>query len=652
MADQKQNQEKKTLTDIAAVEAVIDKYLDENIVPIFDRKAAELEKKQKDESYKIHKAWADTGLPNSALYAAGDLSKHGKQQSLGFDWVIDETRKELNNPKYRKIREDMTNLYEAYAKAIVSYTGEEKYNVLCKKYDKEIVREKFEDMFLNKMEALLVKRKMPKSDMEYVLQTVKDNSLFGYATSLLSPKQSEKDENIANKAYESYDASLSTKVTGHGISLLLDTAMLGGRNPLTFAKVDGGIRLLCAGVKAVYRSFNEEKTTIGKIDKDIYGVENSKAAINKEKLSADSVAAQKNFNLELNNNVRLKYSPSAAKSMQRNLESNSSPQKILTAIYQSGIKVQSMDIPAHIKEKDVKENYRLACYFAANLVEMRRTNTKSVKFGDTTLTQQQVAQRARDYAYYANEQIEMAKAKELEEQSKNEIADFVTDPDGEVRMVTYARDSKRGQELAAANNPQAMVNEQMQNGFGGWQSMLGWGGGEFLSSTKNLNEIISSLPDMLVGMFTGRNKHLKLSECFFPIAAIMGAMFFKNPLLKLLMLFAGFMMITQKANKKIEEGNAMESSRTYKRVADEPLNPRIKNPVMKGNTLVASIDDRPYVITVSDQAVDAYYKGYVPINALSNKVLEVFDRQEGELQSAYSQNVANTEEQQRTRGIK
>ena len=73
---------------------------------------------------------------------------------------------------------------------------------------------------------------------------------------------------------------------------------------------------------------------------------------------------------------------------------------------------------------------------------------------------------------------------------------------------------------------------------------------------------------------------------------------------------------------------------------------------MKGNTLVASIDDRPYVITVSDQAVDAYYKGYVPINALSNKVLEVFDRQEGELQSAYSQNVANTEEQQRTRGIK
>ncbi|MGM9778497.1 MAG: hypothetical protein ACI3ZD_09220 [Prevotella sp.] len=656
MAEQKQNKETKSLSSIAAVEAVLDKYLDEYVAPIFNKKAAELEKKQNKEYDEIQKKWSRYPQIADPMASIRDMKKNGKWQSKGFDWVIEETGKELNSPKNKKIMEDLGNIQKAYARALCEYMGKKKYEELCKKYGTKFIEAKVNQIYRDKMEELMVKHKVPKSAIEHILKTTIDNSFLGLFVKPSLPEQSDTDKKIADKAYEAYDASWLTKATGHGASILLDTALMGGRNPFSFIKWDTGLRVLGYAGGEFINSSNKEIPAIEVLDKDIYGKENSKDDIKKASSAADSVNEQKIINLGLSNKVKQKYSPSAAKLMQKNIESFNDPDRIFGIIKELGIKVQKRDIPAHIKEKDVKENYRLACYFAANLVEMKRTNTKSIKFGDTTLTEKQVAQRARDYAYYANEQLEMAKkmerAKELEEQSKNEISEFVTDPDGEVRMVTYSRDSKRGQELAAAENSQSMVQEQMQNGFGGWSSLLGWGGGELPNSLKNFSEVFSTLPDMIVGMFTGKNKHLKLSECFFPLAAIMGGLLFKNPLIRILLLLTGSMMLFQKAkqNMGLEEGQSV--SRTYKKIPDEPLNSRIKDPVMKGNTLVASIDDRPYVITVSDQAVDAYYKGYIPINALSNKVLEVFDRQEGELQSAYSQNVANTEEQQRTRGIK
>lgn len=652
MAEQEQNKETKSLSPIAAVEAVYEKYLDEYVAPIFNKKVAELEKKQNKEYDDFHKKWSRYPQIADPMAPMRDMKINGEWQSKGFDWVIEETEKELNSPKNKKIMEDLGNIQEAYAGALCEYMGKKKYEELCKKYGTKFIEAKVNQIYRDKMEALMVKHKVPKSAIEHILKTTIDNSSLGFFVKLSLSEQSDNDTKIEEKAYEAYDASWLTKATGHGASILLDTALMGGRNPFSFIKWDTGLRVLGYGGGEVINSLNKEITAIEVLDKDIYGKENSKADIKKARSAADCVNEQKLINLGLNNKVKQKYSPSAAKAMQKNIESFNEPDRIFGIINELGVKVQKRDIPAHIKEKDVKENYRLACYFAANLVEMKRTNTKSIKFGDTTLTQEQVAQRARDYAYYAREQARVEYARKLEEQRKDEIDDLVVDADGEVRLNSYSRDSKRGQELAGVKNPQEMVNEQMQNGYGGWQSILGWGGGEFPSSMKNLSEVISSLPDMIVGMFTGRNKHLKLSECFFPIAAIMGAMFFKNPILKLLMFIAGFMMIAQKASKKIDDENAQSAARTYKRISEEPLNPRIKNPVMKGNTLVASIDDRPYVITVSSEAVDAYYKGYVPINALSNKVLEVFDRQEGELQNAYSQNVANTEEQQRTRGIK
>ena len=670
MADKKK-QEKKDFTGIASMEAMLEKYIDNNISSIFEKNAKELEKNKKAEYNELSKKYLS--IPLNATSTASMqghnaqiqkiINETGKWQNKGFDWVIEKTVEDLTNKKNADKGEDINNIVNGLRTAIVENIGEKKYKELCKKYKVDIAEAKFQMILSDKMEAYMIKRNMPKSDIDYIIRKLLNDTIAGSIVQGAAPRKTEADINIDEKARKQYNASLITKGTATALSYGLDGITLGQGNVIKAIGIGVGADI---GLKAVgttanwgYNKFWGHTQESYDLDKDIYGASTSKEDINKAKKSAKSTEIQKIANLSLNNKIRQKYSPSEATAISKNYERAGDPDLILKAIKEAGIKVSSRAIPQHMKDKDLKENYRLACYFMGQLTEMKMSGAKTIKVGDTTLTEAQVAQRAHDYAYQAQEQVKEIKARELEEKRKNEIDDLVVDENGDVRLVSYARDSKKGQELAAAEASQSqqqqnqqMVNDQMNNGFGGWASMLGWGGGELPTTPQNMSQVISAIPDLLVGMFTGKNKHLKLSECFFPIAAIMGAMFFKNPIIKLLLFLAGGMMLFQKAKNNMNEENKQNEYRSYKRIPDEPLNPRIKNPVMKGNTLVANIDDCPYVITVSDQAVDAYHKGYIPINALSNKVLEVFDRQQGQIQSDFNQNVTRDEEQQRTRGIK
>jgi hypothetical protein len=112
-------------------------------------------------------------------------------------------------------------------------------------------------------------------------------------------------------------------------------------------------------------------------------------------------------------------------------------------------------------------------------------------------------------------------------------------------------------------------------------------------------------------------------------------MFVKNPLLKMLLVgFGGANLLNKAGHEALEnrDGVKPQPIRQYREYADEPLDLRISNPVMKGNTLVATIDNTPSVITISDAAVDAYYQGKLPLNTLANAVLRKYDEQQQTLQ--------------------
>jgi hypothetical protein len=191
------------------------------------------------------------------------------------------------------------------------------------------------------------------------------------------------------------------------------------------------------------------------------------------------------------------------------------------------------------------------------------------------------------------------------------------------------------------------------SGWGGMFDTLGLNG--FSDVGKNLGYVLAMLPDMLVGMFTGKSRNLKFGDNMMPIAAIFAGMFVKNPLLKMLLVGLGGANLLNKAgHEALENRDGVKSQpvRQYRKYDDEVLDLRIFQPVMKGNTLVATIDNVPSVITLNEDAVDAYYQGVLPLNTLANAVLHKYDEEQRVLQENYDRQIEVDERQVQSMGIK
>jgi hypothetical protein len=183
-------------------------------------------------------------------------------------------------------------------------------------------------------------------------------------------------------------------------------------------------------------------------------------------------------------------------------------------------------------------------------------------------------------------------------------------------------------------------NKIQQTNENGWSSLLqsvGLGG---LSDVgRNLPYVIAMLPDMLAGLFTGKTKSLGLKDNMIPIASILVGMFVKNPLLKMVLIGMGGANLFNKVGHEAigrMEGNTARPVQ-YREYPDEELNPRIANPVLQGNTLVATIDKVPCSILLPENAAQAYAAGALPLNTLANAVLAKHDQ----LRATTQENIRN-----------
>ena len=210
------------------------------------------------------------------------------------------------------------------------------------------------------------------------------------------------------------------------------------------------------------------------------------------------------------------------------------------------------------------------------------------------------------------------------------------------------------QPVTASQVPQATVpTVQSVSGWGGLIDSLGLNG--FSDVGKNLGYVLAMLPDMLVGMFTGKSRNLKFGDNMMPLAAIFAGMFVRNPLLKMLLVGLGGANLLNKAGHEALEnrdGAKPQAVRQYRKYDDEPLDLRVSQPVMKGNTLVVTIDHVPSVITINDEAVDAYYKGALPLNTLTNAVLRKYDEQQQKIQENYSHQLSEERINDRSLSLK
>ena len=176
---------------------------------------------------------------------------------------------------------------------------------------------------------------------------------------------------------------------------------------------------------------------------------------------------------------------------------------------------------------------------------------------------------------------------------------------------------------------------------------------------KNLGYVVAMLPDILIGLFTGKSKSLNLKDNILPIASILIGLFTRNPLLKMVMIGMGGLNLLNKAGHESLERMDMTASDTgnrknvqYKSYSDESLNPRITNPVIKGNNLIMDIDKIPCSVQLPEKVVDAYHSGALPLNTLANAILAKSDRMQVTLQDNYRTSDKQSEERERNIAIK
>ena len=195
--------------------------------------------------------------------------------------------------------------------------------------------------------------------------------------------------------------------------------------------------------------------------------------------------------------------------------------------------------------------------------------------------------------------------------------------------------------------------------YTGWNVLLGNIGLDGMGDTFNhLGFTLAMLPDMLLGVLTGKTKSIGLNQqTMVPLASLLAGTFASNPMMKIpLMLYGGASLFNVAGQEALSEQRKNQSCATrYKRYDDEPLDKRLNNPQIEGNVLLVDIDRVPRIVTLPPRVVDAYQTGALPLNTLANCILAKVDetavgnrRSMDRAADSYEQN----QERSQTRGIR
>ena len=222
-----------------------------------------------------------------------------------------------------------------------------------------------------------------------------------------------------------------------------------------------------------------------------------------------------------------------------------------------------------------------------------------------------------------------------------------------VATPTPQQTTTNNQSTDGQYNYQPYQNQRQLVNNNGWRGIFDqFGLTGFSDVFKNLGYVLAMLPDMMIGMFTGRTKSLSVQQNLMPIAAIVMGMFVRNPLLKMLLIGLGGANLLNKATHEILGETPSSKEVRYRPYADERLNARISHPQLNGNILVATIDGIPCTVTLQNSVVDAHQKGALPLNTLANAVLAKYDEQRMEIEQNYERQMAESEHREISRGIR
>lgn len=581
----------------------MDNYFVCHIVPVMKQTQAYLNEKQGEEMMEystslggILSMMATAGQPLGDPYQT--LKVTGEWNSKTTEDYIAMCREKI--VKSDEMQQDLAYIAGQWRRAAVQEIGRERYDELSKELGCDLAYAYVDYRVEQLMIDRLVKERMPKSSAEYIIRKAAESSLLGLPQVL---SRSPLAEDIEARGEAAYRPSSVEKGVGWALGATTDTVMLGGAGSwTTFAKFIGADAAVSAVIGHLDKDKPEGPTVEACISKGVFGIDGN--VFDTFRKEAAAIPPKENGALAEANNVLHKKIPVC--------------EFDFTEWMQAGNTQWWPDFGAADRERD---------------------------------------ERYKDVPLIVAPGQEEAYLRELERQKAE-------DKNGQVVVQEEQREENRtepqaqsaGNEEAAAagqENPSASADQSNENGWDGLLRSVGLDGlGDI---TGNLGYIMAMLPDILLGAFTGKTQSLRLKDNLLPIASIVAGLFVRNPLLKMLLIGLGGANLLNKAGhealeRKQSEGLTAGNRETeYKRYPDEPLNPRIVNPMLQGCTLVATIDHVPCTVQLSPVVADAYRKGALPLNTLANAVLAQSDR----LNRMASQNYDNSRPETvvRTRGI-
>lgn len=556
------------------LEYCLQSYFDGKLVPMMKQVQDTLANKQVDEKGRYQSSLA--GIFASVNPYADNTDyvlKHtGKWNSKTTEDYLAMCNQKIWKDK--AIVKDLATIAGEWRNAVVKEIGRSKYDALSKACGEDLAYAYIAQRMENLMIGKLVKDNTPKSTMDYILRKAAQDSIWGLQEELMkSPLTAE----IETRGEKAYKPSKTEKFAGKATASVVDAVTMGGigswKSLATFVGSDMALGY-ALDTKKGNTEHRKEQTMELSISKGVFGQSNNAFASFRsqaKKVNATDNGYLKSINSKLNNKIHI-------------------PQKAIT----------------HMAWTD--NSYKFPF-----LQEQEKRNNP--KYKDVPL----IVAPGKEDAY-------------LKDKAKNEAAKVAEAE----RIINEKNEAESLQEDAEQQQSEETQQEQPErDNSNGWDGLLkNFGLDGFSDIGNNLGYVIAMLPDILVGMLTGKTQSLGLKDNMMPIAAVLAGMFVKNPLLKMTLIGMGGANLLNKAGHEAlankQEGNAALGSNTntvrYKSYPDEPLNPRITNPVLQGNCLVATIDKVPYTIQLPEHVVGAYQAGALPLNTLTNSILAKSDQ--------------------------
>ena len=581
-------------------------YFRHHLVPVMTQTQSYLTEKQGEEM----KAYSTSlgGILGMMASAGQPLADPYQTLKVTGEWNSKTTEDYIGMCKDRilsseEMQHDLAYMAGQWRDAVVKEVGRERYDKLSQELGCDLAYAFVDYRVEQLMIDQLVKERMPKSSADYIIRKAAESSLLGLPQAL---GRSPLAEEIEKRGEAAYRPSKLEKGAGWVLGASADTVMLGGTGSWTaVARFIGAD----TAISAVADHFGKEETQPLSaeecISKGVFGSDSN--VFDGFRKEAASIPGKENTALAAANGELQKKIP------------------IVTFDFMDWWKTDNGNMPWR-EEIAGAERKRAEQYKDVPIV---------VAPGQEEAYLQDMERRKTGTEEQAGQESEQREKEEKERQT-------VT-----VSTEKTIREEPSGQEPQAAQ-----TNE---NGWDGLTRFLGLEGlGEVMS---NPGSVLAMLPDMLLGIFTGKTQSLGLKENLLPIAIIVAGIFVKNPMLKMLLIGLGGANLLNKAGHEVlgerteRNRNAPPTDREvqYRRYPDEPLNPRIVNPVLQGNTLIATIDHVPCTVQLNSTVADAYRAGALPLNTLANAVLTQSDR----LRQMASQNYDNGQQETivRTRGI-